>query len=101
MEGADVGLAGFVQQKIPGDYAPRPVTQYRGEATGPLDPVGRIIWIGNFRPPFGPIAVLRGERLFYTGHRVGSTCIAVPCDSIDVFVDFRVAEFIDCPAPKV
>src|SRR5882762_775754 len=101
LEGTNVRHSLFIQHQIPSNNAPRPVPQYFAERVRPFGPIRLVIGTGVIRPTFCPVSVLRGEGLMDSRHGVRSAGIAVPCNPIHVFADFRIAQFIDSSAPKI
>src|SRR5258708_3479401 len=67
----------------------------------PFGPIRLVVGAGVIRSTLCPVSVLGRESLVDSRHGVRSAVIAVPCDSIHVFADFRIAQFVDSSAPKI
>src|SRR5580693_6852619 len=91
----------FVQQKIPAHDAARPVAKYCRESLRPFDPVCLVVQAVYVRTSLCPVRILRREEFVNAGHRVGSAHIAMPGDTVDIFVNQRITEFINRASREV
>ena len=100
-EGADVGFAFFVENKVPSDDAARPVLENAGVGAGPLSPIGGVVRSVDERAALGPVGVLVRKGVVHPGHGVRGPDVAVPGNAVDEFKDTRIAEFILGASPKI
>src|SRR5580704_14873916 len=91
----------FVQQKIPAHDAARPVAKYSRESLRPLDPVRLVVEAVYVGTSLCPVRILCREEFVNVGHRVGSSHIAMPGDTVDIFVYQRIVEFINRASREV
>src|SRR6478609_1365239 len=98
-EWTDIRIAFFIEGHIPRGDRASPVVQDSVELVGPLGPVRLVIGRGDVRSTLGPIRVLRGERIMHAAHRCRFADVAVPGDSVNVFVCSGITEFINRAAP--
>ena len=99
--GPMLGFTFFVQRKVPTHNRASPILQHAGEGRCPFTPIGLEVRAGNDRAAFGPLRMLIGKGVVYTGHGVDGTVVCMPCDAVHISVDLWVAELIKHASPQI